>query len=198
MNYYYNFDQIKECFNQFYVSNNLKETSLNFFYNEFFPILLNYINNKEPIFNYFKRRPEGIKKETYIFDDWVIKFTNLFEIQKEELRKIHSGCNEKSFLDSYIIKLPKIIQNNYNNQLILKYIDCIVLQKKVTTLTKDIIQDIKSNFTLNINQNWLIQFLKDNYKNEEANLIIKFLSDLDYGNGNIGYDEKNNPIMFDW
>lgn len=198
MCYQYNFFEIQDAFLKFADKYSISEESKQQFFEEILPKIYLFAEKEIPLSFTFKKINEGMRKEVYIFSDFVIKITNKEEIEAEKKRKNSSNFQDSIFLDYFCINLPNKIINNYNSQLHLAYVDCIVLQKKIITFEKKILKDRAENKRLIINKNWLLKFIDLNYKESEKDLITKFLFELDISNNNIGYDENGNPILFDW
>ena len=50
-----------------------------------------------------------------------------------------------------------------------------------------------------INKEWLTSFIENNYTDEQVkSILLNFFTTIDLNNNNIGYDQNNQPVLFDW
>ena len=200
MNFFYNWEDINLAFDDFLNNNpTVAQKNKKFFLNGLYPYLKEFVEHNQPLFEFFEKKNSGIHKEVYIFSDFVIKLTHTKEIIEEEKRKSMSNFCEEGFLDNYIILFPKEIKNNFNSLLQLEYINCLIIQKKITPLSWENIKNKNNNKHIIVNKEWLFSFIRTNCLNKnDSDILINFLSSIDITNNNIGYDENNKPVLFDW
>ena len=186
-------------FNNFASKNKLSEKSIDFFQTILYPYLIAFLNGGPPLNQYFTPALDGVRKEVYVFDEFVLKLTCQKELESEDSRKSLSNIKDNIYVENYVVPLKTRISTSYNKKIHIGYFDCIIFQKKVATLSIEQIYDRSLNIQLIINKEWLFSFIENNYTDEQAkNTLINFFTGIDLTNNNIGYDQNNQPVLFDW
>ena len=186
-------------FNNFASKNKLSEKSICFFQEALYPHLIEFLNGGPPLSQYFIPALEGVRKEVYIFDEFVLKLTCQKELELENNRKNLFNINDNVYIKNYIIPLKTHISTSYNEKIHIPYFDCIIFQKKITTLSTEQIYNRSSNVHLIINKEWLTSFIENNYTDEQVkSILLNFFTTIDLNNNNICYDQNNQPVLFDW
>ena len=186
-------------FNNFASKNKLSEKSIDFFQTVLYPYLIAFLNGGPPLNQYFIPALDGVRKEVYVFDEFVLKLTRQKELESEDSRRSLSNIKANIYIENYVVPLKARISTSYNKDIHIDYFDCIIFQKKVTALSIEQIYNRPSNVHLIINREWLFSFIENNYTDEQAkNTLINFFTNIDLNNNNIGYDQNNQPVLFDW
>ena len=186
-------------FNNFALKNKLSEKSICFFQEVLYPYLIEFLNGGPPLNQHFTPALDGVRKEVYIFDEFVLKLTCQKELELENSRKSLFNINDNVYIENYVIPLKAHISTSYNKKIHILYFDCIIFQKKITTLSTEQIYNRSSNVHLIVNKEWLTSFIENNYTDEQIkSILLNFFTTIDLNNNNIGYDQNNQPVLFDW
>lgn len=186
-------------FNNFALKNELSKKSIRFFQKVLYPYLIKFLNGGPPLNQHFIPALEGVRKEVYVFDEFVLKLTCQKELELENNRRNSFNINNNIYIENYIIPLKTHISTSYNKKIHIPCFDCIVFQKKIDTLSASEIYNRSLNVNLIVNKEWLISFIENNYADEQVkNILLNFFTTIDLNNNNIGYDQNNKPVLFDW